>query len=138
MSKETSSITIQAPATKVWDVLTKPALVKQWQYGSDIETDWQVGNSIRFKSEWNGKIYEQWGSIIELKLYSLIKYSLFAPSPGVEDKPENYFIMTYQLKENNNTTTLEIIKEDNNPESHTENESEENSILTTLKNLAEK
>lgn len=137
MAKEVSSIEINATAEKVWDFLTEPDLVKLWQYGSEIYTDWKTGSSIRFKSEWEGKTYEQWGNIIEVEPYSLIKYTLFAPSAGVEDKPENYFTMTYQLSENKGITTLKIIKEDNRLQVNSDDKSEEDSVLTDLKNLVE-
>ena len=79
------------------DTLTKPALVKLWQYGSDLITNWEVGSIIRFRTEWEGKVFEQWGEVLEVKPPELLKYSLFAPRPGLEDKPENYFIMSYVL-----------------------------------------
>jgi uncharacterized protein YndB with AHSA1/START domain len=47
-----STILINGTKQKVWDALTKPELVKIWQYGSDILTDWKVGSEIRFRVEW--------------------------------------------------------------------------------------
>ena len=49
-----SSIRIDAPRETVWSVVTEPGYVKQWQYGSDLHTDWSVGSPIRFTSEWEG------------------------------------------------------------------------------------
>ena len=60
MATNISTIKIKASAEKLWDVLTKPELVKQWQYGSDLVTDWKVGSSIRFRTEWQDKVFEQW------------------------------------------------------------------------------
>jgi len=137
MAKDISSIEINAHAEKVWAFLTKPELIKLWQYGSEIDTDWKTGSSIRFKSEWKNKTYEQWGTIIDIEPYNLIKYTLFAPSAGVEDKPENYFTMTYLLSESKAVTTLKIIKEDNRPQVNSDDKSEEDSVLTNLKSLVE-
>ena len=68
----------------------------------------------------------------------MIKYSLFAPQPGLEDKPENYFIMKYVLKdENNGYTRLDIIQEDNRPNATTEDNKGENPVLKALKLLVE-
>lgn len=78
-------------------------------------TDWKIGSEIRFRNEWEGKIFEQWGKILEIVPNKLIKYSLFAPRPDLADIPENYFIMSYILTEENGSVILEIVQEDNRP-----------------------
>lgn len=88
-----STISIDATKSKVWEALTKPELVKLWQYGSELVTNWEVGSDIRFRTEWEGKVFEQWGKILEVRPTELLKYSLFAQRPGLEDTPGNYFIM---------------------------------------------
>ncbi len=139
MATNISTINIKASAKKVWDALTKPELVKQWQYGSDLITDWKVGSDIKFKTEWQGTIYEQWGKIIEFLPYQKIIYNLYAPRPDLEDKSENYFIMSYILYEEDANTRLEIIQEDNRPGAVQENlQGEENPVLSSLKSLAER
>ena len=138
MATNISTIIIKAPVQKIWETLTKPELVKQWQYGSELITDWKVGNDIKFRSEWEGKIFEQWGKVLEWRPNVLIKYNLFAPRPDLEDKPENYFVMSYVLTDEKTHTKLEIIQEDNRPGSvQAEPQGEENPILQSLKNIAE-
>ena len=138
MAINISTIQVKAPIEKVWDALTIPELVKQWQYGSDLTTDWIEGTDIRFTSTWEGKTFEQWGKIIEVSPYEILSYSLFAPGPNLEDKPENYFIMKYVLTENEEDTTLQIIQEDNRPGAVQEApQGEENPVLMGLKNLIE-
>jgi len=138
MNTQISSIVINAPATRVWEALTKPELVKKWQYDTDVTTDWQKDSPIVFRNEIQGALYEQKGTILEVEPPKLLKYSLFAPRPGLEDKPENYFIMTYALKETNGKTELTITQEDPReqpPQGHPQEE--ENSILKGLKILVE-
>ncbi len=138
MAINISTIFIKAPAQKVWDALTKPGLVKQWQYGSDLITDWKVGNDIRFRTEWEGKVFEQRGKVLEVRPNDLLKYNLFAPRPGLEDKPENYFIMSYILTQEIGQTKLQIIQEDNRPNAiQEEPQGEENPILQSLKKVIE-
>ena len=139
MTKSISKITINAPAEKVWNALTNPSLVKQWQYGSKLLTDWKVGSEIRFQNEWEDKIYEQWGKVLEVEQCKLIKYSLFAPRPGLEDKPENYFVMSYILNVLGDATYLTIEQEDNRQEADEDKDydDDEQSILYALKRLAE-
>ena len=138
MIKNVSKITINAQAKKVWEALVLPEFVKQWQYGSLLITDWKIGNEIRFRSEWNGQIFEQWGKVLEFNPCQSLSYTLFAPRPDLEDKPENYFIMKYILTENSNSTMLEIIQEDGRPGAVQEQpQGEENQVLATLKKCVE-
>jgi uncharacterized protein YndB with AHSA1/START domain len=138
MATNISTTVLNAPIEKVWNALTKPELVKQWQYGSDLITGWKVGNEIRFRNEWEGQVFEQWGTVLEVVPNQKIKYSLFFPRPELEDKPENYFIMSYVLSQENQKTKLEIIQEDNRPGAvQEEPQGEENPILQGLKAIIE-
>lgn len=138
MATNISIIVLNASVEKVWNALTQPELVKQWQYGSDLLTTWKTGSEIRFRNEWDGQVFEQWGTVLEVVPNQKIKYSLFFPRPGLEDKPENYFIMNYVLTEENQKTKLEIIQEDNRLGAiQEEPQGEENPILQGLKSLIE-
>ncbi|MEP6584327.1 MAG: SRPBCC family protein [Ginsengibacter sp.] len=138
MAVNISMIVIQASAEKVWNALTEAALVKQWQYGSDLVTDWKVGSDIRFTTKWEDKIFEQWGKVLEVRPNSLLRYSLFAPRPGLEDKPENYFTMSYILTRSGESTKVEILQEDTRPNAVQEKQQgEENPVLQSLKKIAE-
>lgn len=117
MGISTSTITIHASTQKVFDVLTKPALISLWQFGRALSTDWRPGSVIRFKSESEGKPLEQWGTIFEMRTNELIKYNLFTPRPDLEDKLENYCVTSYILTNIDGQTELEIIQEDNRPNS---------------------
>ena len=139
MATNISKLKINAPAYKVWEALVNPEIIKKWQYGSDLITDWKEGSSIRFKSEWEGQIFEQWGTVLEIEQNKKLKYNLFAPRPDLEDKPENYFEMEYKLTKKGETTLLEIIQEDNRPGAKQEKiQGEENPVLKNLKEIIEK
>ena len=138
MAINISTIIINASKQKVWDTVTKAEFVKLWQYGSDLVTTWEIGSDINFRTVWEDKIFEQWGKVLEVRPNEIVKYSLFAPRPDLEDKPENYFIMSYVLTEVGGQTKLEIIQEDNRPNAVQEKlQDEENPILKSLKELAE-
>ena len=139
MSISTSKIMINAPVERVWETVTKPELVKQWQYGSDLITDWAIGGRIVFHSEWEGNVYEQWGKVLEFNPCQVLRYSLFAPRPDLEDKPENYFTMSYILSHEGDGTLLTIEQNDNRPGAgeNQEDDDDGQSILLVLKQLAE-
>jgi uncharacterized protein YndB with AHSA1/START domain len=113
-------------------------LVKQWQYGSDVITDWQKGSPIVYHSEWEGTVYEQRGTILEIEPEKLVKYSLFAPRPGLDETPENSFIMTYRVEELDGKTMLTITQDDPREQQPQEQAEEtENTVLNSLKKLVE-
>ncbi|MBK7307711.1 MAG: SRPBCC domain-containing protein [Chitinophagaceae bacterium] len=138
MATNISTININTSPEKVWETITKPELVKLWQYGSDLTTDGKVGDDIRFTTAWEDKIFEQWGKLLEIKPNELLRYSLFAPRPDLEDKAENYFEMNYVLTAENDGTKLVILQIDNRPGAKQEEpQGEENPVLQLLKQTAE-
>ena len=70
-----------------------------------------------------------------------LRYSLFAPRPGLEDVPENYFTMTYTLTAEAGSTVVTITQDDPRPpagDPATEDENDaDNPVLQALKALAE-
>jgi uncharacterized protein YndB with AHSA1/START domain len=139
MKTSNSTVKILAPAKKVWLALTSPGLVKQWQYGSELLTTWEVGAPIVFRNEWNGQVFEQKGTVLEFSPDSRVRYSLFFPRPDVEDIPENYFFMTYELTESDGATTLLVRQEDPRPSQPDESSGGDDgpNVLSTLKELVE-
>ncbi|MDB5210872.1 MAG: hypothetical protein JWQ30_1699 [Sediminibacterium sp.] len=133
------SIPINVPASRVWEALTTPELIKQYFFGTNAVSEWTVGSPIIFRGEWQGKKYEDKGTILEVIPQKLFKYNYWGSMSGIEDKPENYADITYALSEENNITTLTIIQE-NIPDEKMKEHSEQNwnKVLTGLKNLLEK
>ncbi|THU39382.1 ATPase [Niastella caeni] len=115
MAIHTTSVLIDADAQKVFEALTQPELVSLWQFGRRVQSDWQAGHAIKFIAESEGKVLEQWGTILEMRTNELIKYNLFTPTPGIEDKIENYNVTSYILSTDNGQTKVELIQEDNRP-----------------------
>lgn len=138
MATNLSAIIINATKQRVWNTLTKPELVKLWQFGSDLHTDWSVGSRIEFVTEWEGKIFKQWGTVLTFNPADSLSYSLFAPRPDLEDRPENYFTMKYVLTNADGKTKLEIFHEDNRPNAVQQApQGDDNPILQSLKKVAE-
>ena len=119
MATHIADILINAPTNRVFNALTKPELIKLWQYNREVITDWKAGNEIRFKTEAAGQVLEQWGTVLEVKTNEMIKYNLFTPRPDLDDKIENYCVTSYLLTEDNGQTKVEIIQEDNRPSGFT-------------------
>ncbi|RYY90802.1 MAG: ATPase [Chitinophagaceae bacterium] len=139
MAINKSLVRIEAPIERVWECVSNADLVREWQYGSNLDTSWEPGTGIRFSTPWEGKTFEQWGTVEAYNAPNFLAYRLFAPRPGLEDKPENYFRMEYRLQELDGTTELEISQVDERPGAEQEKpQGEENPMLQALKKLAER
>jgi len=106
-----TTITFDEHIAKVWQGLTDPAIVKQYFFGTNLKSDWKVGGPITFSGEWDGKSYEDKGTILAIDPPRLLKYSYWSSMSGTEDKPENYANVTYALSEKDGVTTLEITQD---------------------------
>ena len=132
-------ITIHSPASNVWDALTKPELIKQYLFGTDVISDWNVGSPITYKGEWQGKSFEDKGKIIEFEPEKRLRSTHWSPLSGVPDSPENYHTVTYELSEKDGSTYV-AITQDNNANEEEKAESEQNwrTVLDGMKKLLER
>ncbi len=134
-----ASATINAPVSKVWGALTKPEIIKQYMFGTNVVTDWQVGSSIIWKGEWQGKSYKDKGKILKFEEERILQYSHFSPLSGVPDEPKNYHTVTIELSSNGEQTTV-VLSQNNNATNETRKHSEKNwqVMLDGLKKILEK
>ena len=92
-----STINIAATPEKVWDVLTQPEKIKVYLFGTEVHTDWSVGSPILFQGAYNGQEYKDKGNVLKHKKNALLQYNYWSGFSGLEDKPENYSIVTYSI-----------------------------------------
>jgi uncharacterized protein YndB with AHSA1/START domain len=132
------SFEINAPVKKVWDALTKPELVKQYFFGTTVDTDWKKGSPIFFRGSWEGKTYEDKGKILEINPQKHVAYSYWSSFSGIPDKPENYKTVIYDLEDQGNKTVL-TLTQDNNSDEKSKEHSEQNwkMVFGGLKKLVE-
>lgn len=135
----TATITINAPATKVWDALTIPELVKQYMFDTTVQTDWQPGSPITYSGVWEGKPYQDKGVVKEIESGKRLVTTYYSAFSGLEDKPENYSTITEELTEEDDRTTL-ILTQDNNPTQEAADHATQNwnMVLQGLKELLER
>ena len=133
-----ASTTINIPMSKVWDALTKPHIIKQYLFGTEVTTDWQVGSPITYKGLWNGKAYEDKGKVVQIEVEKLLVSTFWSSLSGLPDVPENYKTVRYELTPDGNGTRL-TITQDNNDSQEDANHSEQNwkMVLDGLKKLLE-
>ncbi|TLV03001.1 SRPBCC family protein [Dyadobacter luticola] len=107
----TTSLSIYASPSDVWRALIDPEIVKQYMHGAIVESDWHVGSPITFTGEWEGKPYQDKGTIIEIKPERVLGFSFWSPMFGTEDIEENYMHVTYHVSEYDDETTLTITQD---------------------------
>ena len=79
------SRTIAASPGEIWKALTGRETLRQFFFGADVETDWQVGHPIRFKSAFKGKSYEDKGEIRRMGRRRHLSFSHWSALAGVPD-----------------------------------------------------
>lgn len=133
-----ATVAIHAPISKVWQALTDPEMIRQYFYGTEVITDWKVGSPIVWKGEWEGREYLEKGTILKSEPPRLLQYTYLSSFSGLEDSPENYANITYELDEDNGTTTL-TVRQENITDENAREQSEKNwtMLLGNMKQLLE-
>ena len=91
-----SSIEIKAPASKVWQVFTDPAITRQ--IGGVYISDWKVGSSFGWKGL-DGKMVTN-GTILKIESEKLLQHDLLNSVGSVNS------VITYEFSEKNGIMTL--------------------------------
>jgi uncharacterized protein YndB with AHSA1/START domain len=50
-----ADVTIDAPAGEVWQALLSPDAIKQYMFGTTVESQWTEGSRITWNGEWKGE-----------------------------------------------------------------------------------
>jgi uncharacterized protein YndB with AHSA1/START domain len=102
------TIEITASLMEVWHALTDKDTIKKYFFGTEAISDWQEGSSLIFRGEWEGKAYEDKGNILEAIPGEMLKYDYWSGFSGLEDKAENYSVVTYTLEQSVDGTIVEL------------------------------
>ncbi len=104
-----SIITIDAPVSSVWDVLTNPAKTKIYMFGCETVSDWQIGSELLWRGNYEGKemVFVK-GKILNIEPEKFLKYTVIDPFAAYPDVSENYLNVTYELEGTDNKTTLTV------------------------------
>ncbi len=144
MDKQTysaqTSITVNAPVERVWEALVNPELVQQYLHGTTMQADWREGGTITWRGDWHGTLYEDKGVVLRFEPPRVISSSHWSPLSGAADQPENYHIVTYELTESGNQTTLTLTQSNSPTQQDADNMVTQGwqPILHALKQLVER
>jgi uncharacterized protein YndB with AHSA1/START domain len=131
-----AAVVINAPPLKVWEALTRPDLIQQYLFGTNVTTDWRVGSPITYRGTWQGKDYEDKGVVLQNEPGRLLISTYWSSLSGVPDVPENYKTVRYELAADGAGTRL-TITQDNNDSQEESDHSEQNwnMVLDGIKKL---
>ena len=133
----TVSIEINAPISKVWKALIDTEQIRKYLFGTNAISDWKVGSEIRFTGVWEGKPYEDKGTILALEPEKLFKYNYWSNWSG-DDIFEKRQVISYILKSEKGKTIFTLIQE-NCPTEEARDHSANNwnSVLASMKKMLE-
>lgn len=109
----TNIITLNAPATIVWDALVNPEKTKIYMFGCETVSDWKPGSELLWRGHYEGKdmVFVK-GHVVEIVPNQKLVYTVFDPNSTMEDIPANYLTVSYTLNENQGVTTLTVTQGD--------------------------
>lgn len=133
------SLDIKASISSVWDALINPEKIAKYFFGTKAISDWKVGSSLTFSGEWEGKAYEDKGTILQMEKEKIFKYDYWSNFSGQPDAPENYQTITYALMEDRANTVLTVTQDNcKTEESRAHSEKNWNMLLGSMKEMLEK
>jgi len=133
-----ATITINAPASRVWKALMDPELIKQYLFGADVISDWEAGSPIIYKGVYQGKAYEDKGTVLKADPEKLLLITHWSPLSGTADSPENYHKVSYELVTEDGSTQLTITQDNNSSaEEQAQNAGFWQTVLEGIKKLLE-
>ena len=133
-----AAVDIQAPTSAVWKALVTPELIKQYLFGTETKTDWKVGSPITFSGSWEGKGYEDKGTILANEKEKRLQYSYWSSFSSLPDVPENYATVTFDVAQQGDNTRLSVTQ-DNCASEESRKHSEQNwsMVLNSIKEIVE-
>jgi uncharacterized protein YndB with AHSA1/START domain len=90
---------------KLWQALTTSEFTKQYFFGSEIVSDWQVGSSFKLM---NKDKVQHHGEVLVCEPYSLLTVTWSVK----DDEGERFSKVTYELTPMNSTVKLTLLHED--------------------------
>jgi uncharacterized protein YndB with AHSA1/START domain len=133
----TAEVEIGAAPDRVWHALTDPETIRQYFFGSRVETTWEPGTPITWSGEYDGHAYQDHGEVLEVVPEQRLVVTHFSPLSGQPDVPENHHRISYRLAPDGDGTRL-TLEQDNTPEESVEDfRANWQSMLESLKRVVE-
>jgi uncharacterized protein YndB with AHSA1/START domain len=94
---------IQAPAERIWKILTDSAYIQQYMFGCVAESDWKPGSPLLWKGAADGHLYVK-GRVVAIEPWSRLEYTVIGADMKLADVPENYLTITCKIEDRRDGT----------------------------------
>lgn len=105
------TVIINSDSGHVWNVLTKPGLMKQWMGDEaleiEIKTDWIVSHPFIVRGL-HYLQFENKGTVLRFEQNKTLQYTHLSSLSGLEDRPGNYAAIQFELKPLPHQTELKL------------------------------
>lgn len=107
-------IAFKANKDTVWNLITNPKMTKKYMFGCEVISNWEIGSPIEWKTtlDNNMPITYVKGTIIKYSERDNVSFTMFDPTMGIPDIPENYITLSYQIIEKETGCLLKITQGD--------------------------
>lgn len=109
--KATAHIEIKASPDLVWDALVNPEKIKLYLFGTNASSQWTLGSEIIFEGQYQGQHYRDKGKITAIEKNKIVQYTYWTSFSGLEDKEENYSLVSFDLLKKGEATLLHLTQE---------------------------
>jgi uncharacterized protein YndB with AHSA1/START domain len=107
----TSETDVAATPDRVWTALTEPDQIAAYMWGTQVETTWEVGSPITWHGEYDGKAYQDQGTVLTYEQPTVLSVTHYSPMSGQPDEPENYHTLVYTLTADVERTHVQLTQD---------------------------
>lgn len=107
--KAKSTIIINAPASKVWEILTNAEKIQKVMLGMQPVSNWKVGSELRWTGRHEEKPNDNARGIIEvMDANKKLQFTFYYPGYGYPDQSEYYNTVVFNLTDSSKQTTVDV------------------------------
>jgi uncharacterized protein YndB with AHSA1/START domain len=114
----TARTDVDAPPERVWEALVDPKQIAVYMEGSEVSTTWEVGSTITWDGELDGRTYQDKGEVLTFDEPHVLSVTHYSPMMGQPDEPESYHTLVYTLTASDGGTHLVLTQDGCDSEEH--------------------
>ena len=102
-----NTVSINAPASRVWQALTDPVFTRQYMFGCDVVSSWEVGDPVSWKGNEDGVTYVD-GKLVQFEADKILEYTVFDPNASYAKNPADHLLVKYTISPGPGVSQLHV------------------------------